>query len=115
MKKNLKSNYKKEKDSKGKGTKKKADSKTNPDALIEAKDFIRQQVVTILWKHENITPKNLLLELKSVAHKQYGAEMFDLYYAVRTELEQKGLIEIVPNKKPEHLRMVFKNKPDIDM
>lgn len=82
------------------------------DSNGDVYEMMRQQVISLLWKHEEITVKKMLIELKTMMFPKLGADLFDVFYSVRMELEKKGVIEFVPDKKPEHLRLTIKNKED---
>lgn len=77
-----------------------------PDVL--KRDLVRQTIITILWRKEELTMDTLVKELKSEIGDQFSGDIEWYAALVTTDLQARKLMETVPGKQAVHYRLTQK-------
>ena len=84
-----------------------------PDLLKN--DLVRQTIITVLWRNEEVTVPFLIQELNREIGHHFDGDMQLYVEKIKHELESKKLMEPSPGKKPVHYRLSQKlDKGDDD-
>ncbi|MBA3647031.1 MAG: hypothetical protein H0W62_00530 [Chitinophagales bacterium] len=73
--------------------------------LPEKIDLMRQAIVTVIWRRDEISGAKLETETKKEIHELFSSDFQNYFDKVKQDLESKGLIELAPDKKPPHFRL----------
>ena len=90
-------------------------NKPTTDIIENQDDFVRQQIISVLWKFDEITPENLKNEIGQICSGPLGEKWVKIYKDSLHNLEEKDVIEIHHLKNEKRYRLSTRMKPDIDM
>jgi hypothetical protein len=71
----------------------------------EKYDLIRQNILSYIWRNEEVAFTKLLEDLEIKLAPSFEGSVSWYVTWVKMDLETKGIIEQVPDKKPQHLRL----------
>ena len=77
-----------------------------PDLL--KRDLVRQTIITILWKKEEVTPATLVIELNKEIGHHFDGDIEQYVKKVMIDLVNWKLMEETPGKKALHYRLAQK-------
>lgn len=78
----------------------------SPDIL--KRDLVRQTVITILWKKEELTEATLISELKREIGQHFDGDLAPYFELVKDDLMKWKLMEASPGKKVAYYRLAQK-------
>lgn len=85
----------------------------SPDPL--KRDLVRQTIITVLWRKEEVTEAVLFAELNREIGKHFDEDLLPYLTLVKDELMQWKLMEVLPGKKTAYYRLAQKlDKKDDD-
>ncbi len=85
----------------------------SPDPL--KRDLVRQTIITVLWRKEEVTEAVLFAELNREIGKHFDEDLLPYLTLVKDELMQWKLMEVLPGKKVAYYRLAQKlDKKDDD-
>lgn len=85
----------------------------SPDVV--KRDLVRQTIITILWRKEEVTETTLMAELKREIGHQFDGDLVSYLELVKNDLIQWKLMEASPGKKVAYYRLAQKlDKKDDD-
>lgn len=74
-----------------------------PDLL--KRDLVRQTIITVLWRKEEVTPAVLLTELRKEIGHHFDGDIEQYTRKMMSDLITWKLMEETPGKKPLHYRL----------
>ena len=78
--------------------------KFNPEKI----DLMRQTMITVLWRFDEIPETKFQSEIRKEIQNHFPDDFQHYFDKVKTDLEQKKLIENAPDKKIPCLRLAQK-------
>jgi len=92
---------------KKKAVQKEAEQKSVPEIAFDPvkKDLVRQTIITVLWRTEEVTYPVLVELVDEEIGSHYKGDLKSYIEGVKNDLVARKLMEISPGKTPTHFRL----------